>query len=214
MPTLYNWAGGNYMPGPYVPSDIKAIINPGYVNSASDTVAGEDVGVLYKIPETRFGNFRVDLDGSYFNKYEFKLSSTAPGTSFLNTTLNPLRFRAKTNFGWTQNAFGANARVNFSNSYKNTFDSSCAATDSCPSISSWTTVDFNAFYAPLNGMGPGWLDNSRATLIVTNVFNRAPPLVTFPSPYPNLGYDPFNANPLLRVFGVTFTKRFGGSHGQ
>jgi iron complex outermembrane receptor protein len=210
-PTLYNWVGGPGIPGPYSPSDIKAIVAGGFVNSAADTVAGEDVDVLYKIPETRLGNFRIDLDGSYFNKYEFNLSSTAPTTSFLNTTLNPLRFRAKVNFGWSKNAWGANARVNFSNSYNNTSDANCAATDNC-SISSWTTVDLNAFYAPLNGMGPGWLDNSRVTLIVTNVFNRAPPRVT--GLITDLGYDPFNANPLLRVFGVTFTKRFGGSHGQ
>jgi iron complex outermembrane recepter protein len=218
VPTLYNGIGAFCQVGtpgcsPLDPASVKAIVAGAYVNSASNTVAGEDVEVLYKLPETKVGNFRVDVDASYFNKYEFKLSSTAPGTSFLNTTLNPLRFRAKANFGWTQNAWGANARVNFSNSYKNTSGTDCTTTNSCPSVSSWTTVDLNAFYAPLTGIGPAWLDDSRLALIVTNVFNRAPPRVNNIGPF-NLGYDPFNANPLQRVFGVTFTKRFGGTRGQ
>jgi outer membrane receptor protein involved in Fe transport len=195
------------------PASIKAIINGAYINSASNTVAGEDLELLYKIPETRAGNFRVDVEASYFNKYDFNLSSTAPRTSFVNTTLNPLRFRAKANFGWSKNAWGANARVNFSNSYKNTFDTNCAATNSC-SVSSWTTVDLNVFYATLAGMGPAWLDDSRVALIVTNVFNRPPPSVTYPPQSPQQGFDPFNANPLQRVFGVTLTKRFGRNRRQ
>lgn len=207
---LTNYAGGNFQPGPYVPSDIGAIVRGAYVNSAASTVAGEDLQVRYRIPETKVGSFLIDVDASYFNRYEFNLSSTAAGTSFLNTTLNPLRFRAKADFGWSRSAWGANARVNFSNSYKNTADTTCTTTNSCPSVSSWTTVDLNAFYAPPSDMGPKWLEDTRVTLIVTNVFNRDPPLVTgLTNP---LGYDPYNANPFLRVFGVTFTKRFG--HGQ
>jgi iron complex outermembrane receptor protein len=214
VPQVYNYIAANPCligsPGcPAVdPASVKAIVNGAYVNSASSTVAGEDVDVRYKIPETRFGNFLVDLDASYFNKYEFKLSSTAPGTSFINTTLNPLRFRAKANFGWSHSAWGANARVNFSNKYNNTFDTNCAATNSC-SVSSWTTIDLNLSFAPLTGMGPRWLEDSRVALLVANIFNRAPPSVT--GLLPNQGYDPLNANPLLRTFGVTFTKRFGGN---
>jgi iron complex outermembrane receptor protein len=190
------------------PASVKALVDGSYVNSAINNVAGEDIDVRYKMPETRIGNFLIDVDATYYNKYEFRLSNTAPGTSFLNTTINPLRFRAKANFGWSQNAWGANARVNFSNKYSNTIDTNCAATNSC-SVSSWTTVDLNGFYAPLTRMGPKWLEDSRVTFIVSNLFNRAPPSVTYPPIYPQQGYDPSNANPLLRTFGVTFMKRFG-----
>ena len=46
-------------------------------------------------------------------------------------------------------------------------------------------------------------------LDVANVFNRQPPYVlTVPGPgYVN--YDPTNANPLLRVFSLSVSKKFG-----
>jgi len=197
--------------GPYSPADIKAIVAAGYLNSASSNLAGEDVDILYKIPETKFGHFLIDIDASYFNRYEFKLSSSAPDTSYLNTTQNPLRFRAKANFGWSQGPWGTNARVNYSNKYSNAIDPTCASTNSC-TVSSWTTIDLNAYYAPKAGISPYWLEESRVTLLVTNAFNRAPPSVT--GLEPNQGYDALNASPLLRTFGLTFTKRFGRNSNQ
>jgi iron complex outermembrane recepter protein len=205
-PRIENLTGGQYLP-----SDIGAIVNYDYLNSASSNMNGEDLQVVYKIQETPIGRFSVDADASYFNKYTYKITDVAPTSSFLNTVLNPLRLRAKVNFGWSQGPWGANGRVNYSNAYKNTLDTDCAATDSCD-VSSWTTVDFEAFYAPRTGTVPRWLEDTRVALVVTNAFNRAPPSVSLPSTlYPNYGYDALNASPLLRTFGVTFTKRFGGN---
>lgn len=204
-----NWAGGNFMPAPYVPGDIKALVPLGYINASTDTVAGEDLAVHYTGPDLKIGRFRADVDASYFNKYNYQLAAGAPTSSFLNIALNPLRLRAKANVGWAKNAWSVNARINFSNKYGNTqnsTESSAACIAEC-SISSWATVDFGLSYAPLTGTVPRWLEETRLALIVTNAFNRAPPSVTGLSP--NEGFDPFNANPLLRTFGVTFTKRWG-----
>jgi iron complex outermembrane recepter protein len=207
VPLLFNDVGGYGISAPYVPSDIKAIVPLGYINAATDDVAGEDLAVHYTGPDLGVGRFRADMEASYFNKYNYQLAADAPTTSFLNTVLNPLRLRAKANVGWTKNGWDVNARINFSNKYRNTSNgttSSCA--DDC-SISSWTTVDFGLSYAPLPSAVPRWLEDTRVAVIVTNAFNRAPPSVTGLTP--TQGYDPFNANPLLRTFGVTFAKRWG-----
>jgi iron complex outermembrane recepter protein len=218
VPMIYNIVDGNYGIGlgPYAPSDIKAIVPTGYINASTDDVAGEDLAVHYMGPDLSIGRFRADVDASLFNRYNYVLAPGAPTTSYLNTVLNPLRLRAKANVGWAKNGWGANARLNFSNKYRNATagaESFCA--DQC-SISSWTTFDFGLSYAPLTGAVPRWLEDTRFAVIVTNAFNRAPPSVTGLSPGglgptgPNFGYDPFNANPLLRTFGITFTKRWGG----
>jgi iron complex outermembrane recepter protein len=203
---LSNYAGGNYTPAPYTPSDIKAIGNLGIVNAASTRIRGVDLTPRYLGAETPYGRFHADLNASYFIKYEQNVTPASPIRTIDNTFGNPLRFRAKANLGWDKNGWAANARVNFANAYTNTASPTCP--DSCQPISSWTTVDLGLSYAVPATLDIPWLSGIRFAVIVNNVFNRYPPVANTVSP--NYGYDVINANPLLRSFSLTFTKHFGG----
>jgi iron complex outermembrane receptor protein len=195
--SITNYAAGNSMPGPYVPSDIKAIGNIGLVNAASTQIRGVDLTPRYRGAETPWGRFSTDLNASYYIKYEQRFTPGSPELPGDNIPYNPLRFRAKANVGWEKMGWAANARVNFANSYNSTADSTC--TTNCR-IASWTTVDLGLSYAAANA---GWLSGARFAVTATNVLNRAPPFVIF------YGYDPVNASPMLRTLAVTFTKRWG-----
>jgi iron complex outermembrane recepter protein len=216
--TIYNGPAGFCQVGtsgcPAVdPASLAAIINLGYENSASVQLRGIDLTAKYIGQPTPFGRFRADLDGTYFTTYQQRITPTSSEASPLNTLYNPLRFRAKTNVRWEQGEWGVNARLNYSNAYENTN----AVNPKCPNgsgcqIASWATVDLSLSYASPRDAGS--FGGIRIGLDVTNVFNRAPPIVSSPVGSGKYPYDPTNANAFLRMFGVSVTKRFGGEHGR
>jgi outer membrane receptor protein involved in Fe transport len=199
---ILNYAGGNFAPAPYSPTDIKAIITMGSVNAASTRVRGIDLTPQYSDIQTSIGKFNVDLDASYFLRYFQAVTTNAPTRSIDNTLFNPLRFRAKANVGWQSKGWAANVRANYANAYSNPGDPSCPG--GCP-ISSWTTVDLAFSYTVPKEFT--LLSDARFSLSVSNVFDRKPPAVAYPGFL--YGYDPVNASPLLRAIAITFSKRWG-----
>jgi len=191
------------------PSSIAAIANIGFVNAASNLVRGVDFALHYLGEFTPVGRFRAALDGTYFTTYQEFITPTSANLSPLNTVYFPLRFRAKANVGWALRDWAANARINYSNAYNNSnaIEPSCPDSPGCR-IAAWTTVDLSVSYTTHTDATHSPLSGIRVSLDAFNVFNRAPPVVIAPpnSGYP--GYDPTNANPLLRTFGISFTKKW------
>ncbi|MDP8984625.1 MAG: TonB-dependent receptor [Pseudomonadota bacterium] len=213
--TIYNGPAGFCQVGtsgcPAVdPTTVAAIAYLGYENSASVRLSGLDFAAKYRGPSTRIGNFRSDFDGTYFTMYRQRITASASEASSLNTLYNPLRFRFKANLGWEKGGWGANLRVNYANRYENTnaVNPDCPNGNGCQ-IASWTTLDGGFSYtAPMDG--GSLLNGVRMALTVTNLFGRAPPLVSSPAGSGKYPYDPTNANPFLRMFGISVTKRWGG----
>jgi iron complex outermembrane recepter protein len=204
--SIQNFAGANGSPGPYTPSDISAIGTLGNVNAGITRVRGVDLAPRYSGIDTSVGRFSADFDASYYLTYRQQITATSTPFSIDNTFGNPLRFRAKANVGWHWQGWAANARVNFANSYVNNTDPNCPG--GC-AVSSWTTVDTGLSYK-FSTDSASWLRDTRFAVTVTNLFDRKPPYVYFPTfSGGNFGYDPVNANPLMRTVAVTFTKRFG-----
>jgi iron complex outermembrane receptor protein len=183
------------------PAAVQAIANLGYVNSAGVNVRGVDLTGRYTGALTPYGRFRSDFSGTFYTTYQQQITPTAEEYSSLNTVYNPLRFRAKTNVAWDQGPWTINGRINYSPAYINQY---CDTAEQCR-VASWTTVDFSLiFSAKSSGL--------RASLDVSNAFNRAPPFLgTGYNTTGILPYDPTNANPLGRAFAITLTKRWGGS---
>lgn len=210
--TIQNWAGGNFSPATYVPSDITAIATLGNINAASTRVRGIDLTSRYAGIDTAYGRFTASFDSSYYLRYDQRITSGSGAISIDNTAYNPLRFRAKANVGWEMTGWAVNARVNFANSYTNPQDTNCPG--GCE-ISSWTTVDIGLSYTVPASFSETWLRDMRLAVAVDNLFNRDPPYVnTINSVGVNLGYDPVNANPLLRTIAITLTKRWGGEDSE
>lgn len=192
------------LPGcPFNPASIQAIADLGYVNVGVATVQGYDFDAQYKW-QGSFGQIFVDFDGTLLTDNSIQITPTTVSTSLLNQLNEPLRFRAKTNFGWRRSGWAAYGRINFANAYHNSQDPNCPVLPGC-SVSSWTTVDSGISYTTPSDnhrLGSGL----RLAIDVANLFNREPPYVNRLTAGIPLTYDPLNANPLLRTIGVSITK--------
>lgn len=191
--------------GPWTPQSIQAIANIGFENAASLLVRGSDLDIGYDDLETSAGRVRLNATGTYYATYRQKIAPNSTWTSLQNTVVNPLRFRAVGNLGWDRRNWGANVRLNYSNAYRDPVDLSCAKSAGCP-VSSWTTLDLALSYSvpPGNGL----LAGLRASISVTNLFDRDPPRVSGLGT-PGIDYDPINASPLGRAFALELSKQWG-----
>jgi iron complex outermembrane recepter protein len=177
------------------PTTIGAIYDTGYLNLSTVKTRGLDFGVGYKTTLLGTG-IDTGIDGTYIFTFDNQFTATAPVTSFLNTTYNPvdLRFRARAllNYG----AFAGGMYVNFTNDYT---DNNVTPNGH---VASWTTADAVASYTF------GAADKPLSvSLSVINLTDRAPPYVANPNGYP-ITYDGVNANALGRFFSLRLQKRW------
>jgi iron complex outermembrane receptor protein len=180
------------------PATIGAIFNERYLNLSTVKTRGLDFAVGYT---TSIEGARIDtgIDGTYIFNFDNQFANTAPVTSFLNTSYNPinLKFRGRTVI--TRGPLSVGTYLNFTNDYTDT--------NITPNghVSSWTTVDANITYefgsakVPFNGV--------TVALSVINLANRAPPYVSNPFGYP-ITYDGVNANALGRYISLRLQKRW------
>jgi len=180
------------------PTTIGAIYDTRYLNLSTVKTRGLDFGVGYKTTLLGTG-IDTGIDGTYIFTYDNQFTTTAPVTSFLNTTYNPtdLRFRARAllNHG----ALSGGLYVNFTNAYT---DSNITPNGH---VSSWTTADAVASYA--FGAAAKPLAGVSVSLSVINLTDRAPPYVTNSGGYP-ITYDGVNANAMGRYFSLRLQKRW------
>ena len=115
-------------------ADITALINGEYLNISHVSTSGIDFDGSYQ-KRIRAVDLNVALSGTYVLMYDEQLSSTSPVRSILNTTYNPLRFKARGQLGLAYRGFSTTAFINYANAYRNN-----QITPEAP-ISSWTTVD-------------------------------------------------------------------------
>ncbi len=180
------------------PTTIGAIFDSRSLNLSTLKTRGLDFGVGYK--STLLGT-RVDtgIDGTHIFAFDNQFSTSAPVTSFLNTTYNPtdLRLRGRAIVG--RGPLTTGLYLNFTNAYVDT--------NITPNghVSSWTTADaivsyeFGSTGAPFSGVS--------VALSVINLTDRDPPFVSNPFGYP-ITFDGVNANALGRYFSLRLQKRW------
>ena len=179
----------------YNPADIAAIVDGRPLNISKQTIDGVDFQVVYA-QHFDPGQLDLALNGTYLNLSQ-QLTPTSPSQELAGTTYNPPRFRMRAQGTWTQGAWATTATVNYQAAEKDHY----AAGD--PSVSPWTTLDFQISYAAPSGP----LAGLRAALSVINLFDAKPPFV--PSYfYPGLNYDPTNATPLGRFVSLRLIKKW------
>jgi iron complex outermembrane receptor protein len=180
------------------PSSIGAILDDRYLNLSTVKTRGLDFGIDYK---TTLSGSLIDtgIDGTRIFAFENQFTSSAPITSFLSTTYNPVDLRLRGRATVTRGPLSAGVFMNFTNAYRDT--------NIVPNghVSSWTTVDAVVSYEFGSTEGP--LSGVTAALNVTNLTDRDPPYVSNPFGYP-ITYDGINANALGRFFSLRLQKRW------
>jgi iron complex outermembrane receptor protein len=180
------------------PATIGAIFDSRSLNLSTLKTRGIDFGVGYNT--TLFGT-RVDtgIDGTYILAFDNQFSTSAPVTSFLNTTYNPTDLKLRGRAIVSRGLLSTGLYVNFTNAYTDT--------NITPNghVSSWTTADaivsyeFGSAGAPFGGVS--------VALSVINLTDRDPPYVSNPFGYP-ITFDGVNANALGRYFSLRLQKRW------
>lgn len=180
------------------PATIGVIINDRSLNLSTVKTRGLDFAVGYTA--TLYGS-RIDtgIEGTRIFAFDNQFTKSAPVTSFLNTTYNPMDLKLRGRTTITRGPMSAGLYLNFTNSYSDT--------NITPNghVASWTTADavvsyeFGSTTEPLHGVSVG--------LSVTNLTDRDPPYVSNPFGYP-ITYDGANANALGRYISLRLQKRW------
>jgi iron complex outermembrane recepter protein len=143
-------------------------------------------------------NLELGLTGTYVFRFDNQFTPNAPTVSILNTAYNPVDLRMRGRAVIQYSSLTVATFINFTDSYHQ--DDTAGARE----IPTWTTVDSTLKYRFNSEHGP--LADAALLLSVTNLLNRAPPLVT--NPQFGTNFDGANANALGRFLAIQLSKRW------
>ena len=177
---------------------IGAILDVRSLNLSTVKTRGLDFATDYK---TTFLNSAIDtgIDGTYILTYDNQFSSSAPVTSFLNTSYNPTDLRLRGKLVATLGGLSTGLYMNFVNAYKDT--------NIVPNghVASWTTTDAVVSYQ--FGLTEAQSSGASVSFAVTNLTNRNPPYIADSATY-GITYDGVNATALGRFFSLRLQKHW------
>jgi iron complex outermembrane receptor protein len=200
------------------PAQVQALMaDPTFTGSATEPVAGikfvqdgrrynaglvktsgVDVALHYE-QMTGLGRLSGGVTANYVLSYKQQFTpTTALVDGLLNTLNNPMRLRARADFGWAGQDARVNLFANFTNAYTNT---TLAAR---PKVASSTTWDMSAQYDIGKLFGGERYKQLRASLSVLNLFDRKPPYVQNSA----LAFDPQNFSAIGRMASFTLDYKF------
>jgi len=191
----------NFSGAPYDPATVVALADERNLNLQSQRIDGADASADYKLD---VGPAHIDFYGAAtYLQLRQQITDASPEEQLAGTAFNPPRFRARGGATANVGPWVATTLVNFMGTSTNTYE------PSSPPVSSWTTFDLQLAYAPQTA-GP--LHGFRAALSVQNVFDKAPPFLTYNSSgFVGFHYDDLNTSPLGRFASIQFAKSFGGA---
>lgn len=154
---------------------------------------GLDAGVEYSI-RSGANEFDFRVAATLIDEIKTGFCATCTSTDLVNEYGQPLRLRARADFGWARGAWRLNSAVNYANSYRD-------ITVTPPgSIESHATVDVSARYSP------SALEGVTAGINVTNLFDADPPRTASGLAFGGIRYDIANADPLGRIVSLEVRK--------
>jgi iron complex outermembrane receptor protein len=179
-------------------SSPTAIVDLRLANLGLTHMSGLDMNVREQL-ETRLGGFDLKALGSRVFSLTQSATSTSPTVDILDTVGNAISLRLRATAAWSQHigndtGFGAEVGVNYTGPYRN------PASRLVPNVRSWTTFDLKLRYRTPS---TGWWSGIELALTAVNLFDEPPPFVD-----DVYGYDVANVQPLGRVIGLNFSKRW------
>jgi iron complex outermembrane receptor protein len=185
----------NYVPGPYDPTNIAAIVDATNINADRQAIHGLDLSASYQWGWSEFGTLRVLANASFLHSEE-QIDSDQPNVQLAGTVFNPPHWRGRAGAMWNRQALTLTTFVNYIGGVEDT-----RLTPPAP-VSPMTTMDVTGRYRI--GSLPRFLDSVDLTLSVLNLFNKEPSYMksTFVTEPP---YDTTNYSGVGRFvnFGIT-----------
>ncbi|MBJ7411233.1 MAG: TonB-dependent receptor [Phenylobacterium sp.] len=180
----------NVAPGTFPPTDIAAIIDQRWVNTAGLRVSGIDAQVQYAFA---FAAGRLTLAGNASRLLDYKeaITPAAPFVDLIGQAGYPAKFRARLSADWVRGDVGVGFALNHLGGFSDQF---------AGNIRAQTTIDFNA---RIEFPERSRLAGTTATVTVRNLFDRAPPFYDNPIGY---AFDAASSDPIGRFIAIQLTR--------
>jgi iron complex outermembrane receptor protein len=186
---------------------INVVLDQRVTSAASTKQDGLDFSASYSF-DTNVGGFT--LTGSVtkiLNNTEI-LGPAAPVNSALDTIGDPISLRARGSLNYVRGVFFSSLFVNHIGKYRNDLPITIQGVQQPQAdIPSWTTFDLNLGVAFPDGGRWSFMRNTRLSATVTNLFNKAPPIV-FSTLYGSSSIDLQAHNAYGRYFQLQLSKAF------
>lgn len=170
-------------------------------NAARTRTSGFDITMAHSFSQGE-DTFDLNLNVTHLREILTALARDTATFDQVDTYNQPLDWRGRFMATWARGGFGTTVAVSYADDYIN----SSLAVD--VPISSWTTVDLDLSYDFGRQPRAPWLDGTRLSLGVTNLFDREPPRAQSGLPLFPTGYDVFNADATGRYIAGRFSKRW------
>lgn len=181
-------------------SGIRHVLDGRQKNAAIVKQSGVDLSAAYT-QRTQSGTIDFRMSATYVDKIDTAFAPGATPANLVSTFGQPVKWRGRSEVGFTSSGFSVNVAANYVHNYVNT------AGVGQPRVPSWTTIDMTASITLDHYWRGGLLDGTTLSLTALNLFDRDPPFVVAPSAV-LVNYDPANANPLGRLLGIEVRKRW------
>ncbi|HEX7113806.1 MAG TPA: TonB-dependent receptor [Steroidobacter sp.] len=179
---------------------VRHVVDFRQKNAARTRMSGVDLTAAYHFRSGE-NSFNFDLNVTHLREILTSLLSTTTPFDEIDTYNQPLDWRGRVLGSWMRGGLSTTVAVNYADDYiNNTFG------DNRP-IASWTTVDFNLSYDFDGRTESSFLDGSKLSLGIVNVFDKDPPRASAPFFF-DVGFDVFNADALGRLVTVRYNKRW------
>jgi outer membrane receptor protein involved in Fe transport len=189
----------NFSGGPYDPSQTVALVEDVFTNVTAQNISGVDLSI-----KTSFHLPRGFID-AFANATWLDITQqtipTVPAIRLTGTLFNPPTVRVRSGLTWSYAGFTATGILNYVSSETDTNLAPAAP------IGSWTTVDLNLAYRVPGGHS--LLSGFEASLAITNLFDKAPPVAKGAAlQAQGIQFDSANTSDIGRFVAVTLRKRF------
>lgn len=182
-------------------SDVQAYFNDQLNNIARMKTSGLEFALTYSF-QRPIGTITAGIDGNWIFTLKQRPSAGEAYVKLDNMEYQPADFRANATFGWSKGPASVTGILHYVGSYRNTLVTPDGR------VHDWLTGDIAINY-DFGSSGPhGLLSGMRATIVVQNVLDAAPPRLRV-DPAANVadnGYDPTNASAIGRAVSLRLAK--------
>ena len=189
----------NFSGSPYSPGATVALIEDLFANVAAQNIDGVDLSIKSTVALPR-GWLDAFTSVTWLDVAQQTIP-TVPAIRLTGTLFNAPTVRLRSGLTWTYAGFTATGILNYVSPETDT-----NLTPAAP-IGSWTTFDLNLAYKTPAGLGP--LSGFEASVAVTNLFDRAPPVAKGAAlQAQGIEFDSTNASNIGRFAALTLRRRF------
>lgn len=186
----------NYMPGPYDPRRVVAILDARYVNATRQHIRGLDLSGSYRF-DIGPGQLTIRGAASWLSSWQ-KTAGNPLAYDLAGTLNNPARINARLGTIWTHDRLSASLFANHTGGVLDTPRNRKGA--------SFTTFDATLRYVfPSSSGGPSGME---LALSAQNLLDRAPPLYSPVSALHVAPYDSTNYSAIGRFLSVSLSKHW------